>query len=215
MINYPMLSPPWQACVKEAWAAYCAGSLPIGAAITGEDGRVVARGRNRIYEDQADRKRPRASLAGVRIAHAEINALLALGALLGHAPGTAYTLYTTLEPCPMCLGAARICRLSALHFAARDPVAGSSSLADSSPFMRIHSVRCHSLGDAGLERILLAMQVERFIAWDMALWPEAAAERGATYAAAVELGRQLHASGQLADLAARAAHVSEVLASLA
>lgn len=214
MINYPMLSPPWQACVEEAWAAYCAGSLPIGAAIAGEDGRVVARGRNRIYEGLTDGEQAGASLAGVRIAHAEINALLELGALLGHAPATAYALYTTLEPCPMCLGAARICRISALHYAARDPVAGSSTLADSTPFMRISPVRCHRLGDAGLERILLAIQAERFIAWDMAIWADVAAEQGATYAAAVALGRQLHASGRLADLAARDAPVSEVLTSL-
>ena len=43
------LSQPWRACLEEAWTAYRAGSVPIGAAITDGAGRVVARGRNRIY----------------------------------------------------------------------------------------------------------------------------------------------------------------------
>jgi tRNA(adenine34) deaminase len=31
------LPAPWQACLEEAWAAYRAGSVPIGAVVT--DGR--------------------------------------------------------------------------------------------------------------------------------------------------------------------------------
>jgi len=40
---------PWQACVAEAWAAFCAGSLPIGAVIADAQGAIFARGRNRIF----------------------------------------------------------------------------------------------------------------------------------------------------------------------
>ena len=40
---------PWQICVEEAWTAYCAGSIPIGAAILDPTGLLVARGHNRIH----------------------------------------------------------------------------------------------------------------------------------------------------------------------
>lgn len=68
------LSEPWQACVGEAWAAYCAGSIPIGAAVADATGRVIARGRNCIYESHAEGY----ALYGNPIAHAEMNALLGL-----------------------------------------------------------------------------------------------------------------------------------------
>jgi tRNA(adenine34) deaminase len=49
------LATPWQICIEEAWTAYCHGSLPIGAAVTDRDGRLPARGRNRILEQEAGR----------------------------------------------------------------------------------------------------------------------------------------------------------------
>ena len=49
------LSAPWRACMEEAWTAYCAGSVPIGAVITDAVGQVIAHGRNCIFEDHAGR----------------------------------------------------------------------------------------------------------------------------------------------------------------
>jgi tRNA(Arg) A34 adenosine deaminase TadA len=43
--------------------------VPVGAAVAGPDGSVVARGRNRIFDP------PGEGLAGTWIAHAEIDAL--------------------------------------------------------------------------------------------------------------------------------------------
>jgi tRNA(Arg) A34 adenosine deaminase TadA len=70
------LALPWQTCVEEAWAAYCAGSIPIGAAITDANGQIIACGRNRIFELTAED----GYLCGTRLAHAEVNALLKLDA---------------------------------------------------------------------------------------------------------------------------------------
>ena len=47
------LADPWRVCLEEAWTAYCAGSVPIGACITDATGSVLARGRNRIFEPPA------------------------------------------------------------------------------------------------------------------------------------------------------------------
>jgi tRNA(Arg) A34 adenosine deaminase TadA len=68
------LSLPWQTAVSLAWDAYCAGSLPIGAVIVAEDGRIVAQGCNSIHETESS-----SPLQGSRLAHAEMNALVALG----------------------------------------------------------------------------------------------------------------------------------------
>src|SRR6185503_3116115 len=66
---------PWRACLEEAWAAYRAGSLPIGAVVLDTSGHIVGRGRNRIFEVAAELPDSRC-LFGHRLAHAEINALL-------------------------------------------------------------------------------------------------------------------------------------------
>ena len=66
------LDEPWRASLELAWEAYLAGTVPVGAAVAGADGRVVARGRNRIFDP------PGTGLAGTRLAHAEVDAVLAL-----------------------------------------------------------------------------------------------------------------------------------------
>jgi len=38
------LAEPWQGCLAEAWTAYCAGSLPIGAVVTEADGSAYGVG---------------------------------------------------------------------------------------------------------------------------------------------------------------------------
>ena len=45
---------PWQVCFEEAWHAYCAGSLPIGAALFSPEGQLLFRGRNHINDTEPD-----------------------------------------------------------------------------------------------------------------------------------------------------------------
>lgn len=152
---------PWQVCVEAAWQAYCAGSLPIGAAVIGPGGEVLSTGRNRLYEK---RESTNAWLSGARIGHAEINALLALD-------GTATNpkeciLYTTTEPCPMCAGAIVMANIRAVCFAARDPWAGSTALYETSVYMRGKRMKVEGPADrdGGLsfETVLFAIQTEAF-----------------------------------------------------
>jgi len=65
---------PWQACLEEAWLAYRAGSVPIGAVVTDTSGKILSRGRNRISESIADG----GYLYGQTLAHAELNTLVTL-----------------------------------------------------------------------------------------------------------------------------------------
>jgi tRNA(adenine34) deaminase len=78
--------------LKEAELAMNAGERPIGAVVV-HNGEVVGRGR----AEHRGRHN--------RLAHAELNALLASAARLYDQPFTNGIIYTTLEPCEMCLGA--------------------------------------------------------------------------------------------------------------
>ncbi len=91
--------------------AYAEREVPVGAVVV-MDGRIVGRGRNR-REAQRDPTH-----------HAEIEALREAGQATGtwHLEGA--TLYVTLEPCPMCAGAAVNARVARIVFGCHDPKAG-------------------------------------------------------------------------------------------
>jgi tRNA(adenine34) deaminase len=86
--------------------------VPVGAVVV-FNGELIASGFNRpIVDNDAS-------------AHAEINALREAGKVLGNYRLPECTLYVTLEPCTMCLGAMIHARISRLVFAANEPRAGA------------------------------------------------------------------------------------------
>jgi tRNA(adenine34) deaminase len=91
--------------------AYAEREVPIGAVVVRE-GRILGRGRNR-----------REALADPT-AHAEIEALREAGQTAGTWRLDGATLYVTLEPCPMCAGAAVNARLARIVYGCADPKAG-------------------------------------------------------------------------------------------
>ena len=117
--------------------------MPIGAAVVDRDGRLVGRGRNRIFETLAEPSDTRC-LVGHRLAHAEMNALVDLD----HAAVDVRecVLYTTLEPCALCVGAIRMLALKGVRYAARDAAAGSLALLEATDFMRRGQVRRSTSG---------------------------------------------------------------------
>jgi len=114
------LEPAWRAAFELAWEAHAAGSIPVGAVVTREDA-IVARGRNRLFEANA----PTREVAGTRIAHAEMNALAHLSLDERYFD---CVLWTTLEPCAMCIGAAWVGTIGAVRYAGADVYAGSAKL---------------------------------------------------------------------------------------
>jgi tRNA(adenine34) deaminase len=115
------LNAPWREAFQLAWEAFGAGTVPVGAVVVNESGTVVARGRNRIFETAA----PRGQLAGTRLAHAEVNALAQLLPTERHHGST---LYTTVEPCVLCVAATSLATVGRILFAARDVHSGGSSI---------------------------------------------------------------------------------------
>jgi len=99
--------------LEEARAAAAAGEIPVGAVVVWQ-GRIIGRGRNRREE----LKDP--------TAHAELLALREAAAARGGWRLTETTLYSTLEPCCMCAGAAVNARVERLVYGLRDPKAGAA-----------------------------------------------------------------------------------------
>lgn len=100
-----------RAALLEARKAAAAGDVPVGAVLV-RDGCIISRGRNR-REEKRD-----------ATAHAEIEALRKASKKLGGWYLHGCTLYVTLEPCPMCAGAAMQARIDSIIFGAYDPKAG-------------------------------------------------------------------------------------------
>ena len=99
--------------LEEAAAAPAHGDVPIGAVVVGRHGEVIARRHNER------------ELAGDPTAHAELLALRDAAARLGGWRLDGCTLVSTIEPCPMCAGAALAARITTVVFAAADPKAGA------------------------------------------------------------------------------------------
>lgn len=185
---------PWRACVQLAWEAYQAGSLPIGAVVADAEGNVLSCGRNRIHERSgADRH-----LFGHKLAHAELNALITLDN--DGCDPVAFTLYTTTEPCPLCVGAVRMSDVGGVRYAAREPWGGSAAMFETVSYLKRGNVRVEGPEDRLLEDILVALLIERFLG----LKPKVLGRFLDTYEAlmpgAVEAGRRLYRSGALARI---------------
>ncbi|OAT86149.1 tRNA-specific adenosine deaminase [Desulfotomaculum copahuensis] len=98
--------------LTEAQKAYDRGEVPIGAVVV-LDGEIIGRGHN-LRETLVD-----------STAHAEILALREAARHVGDWRLTGTTLYSTIEPCPMCAGALVQFRVGTLVYGAADPKAGA------------------------------------------------------------------------------------------
>ena len=98
--------------LEQARKASAQGEVPIGAVLV-QDGQVLAQAHNfrEIWQDPT--------------AHAEIVAIREAAARSGSWRLIDTTLYVTLEPCAMCIGAIILARIPRLVFGAMDPKAGA------------------------------------------------------------------------------------------
>lgn len=104
--------------------------VPVGAVVV-RDGEVIGRGFNRPIGGHDP------------TAHAEVAALRDAGARAGNYRLPGATLYVTLEPCVMCIGAIFHARIARVVFGARDPKTGAAgSVLDlfSEPRLNHHAV---------------------------------------------------------------------------
>ena len=98
--------------LREAIEATRHGDVPVGAVVLA-DGEVIARRHNER------------ELQGDPTAHAEVLALRDAAVARGTWRLDGATLVVTLEPCPMCTGAAQAARVDRIVFGAADGKAGA------------------------------------------------------------------------------------------
>jgi len=189
------LGATWQRAMCIALETYLQGSAPIGALVVDGSERPVSRGANRFLGD--------------RLAHAEMEALRGIPPDVER---KALALYTTLEPCPMCTGALRMMQLRAVHYAARDPAAGSTGLLTANEFMR--RFPCEPIGpDApALEFVAVAALLEYRTRNGHDRWRES---WHAYQPEAVELGEALAASGRFHEWQRAHATAEEIFCEVA
>ena len=106
----------WMAdALREAALSLDHGDVPVGAVVVQiASGEVIARAHNTRERDHDP------------TAHAELMALREAARVAGTWRLTDYALVMTLEPCPMCAGAAWAARIGQLVFGAADPKAGAA-----------------------------------------------------------------------------------------
>ena len=111
--------------LEQAVKAEKEGEVPVGAILV-KDGLVVARAHNQPISTNDP------------TAHAEIQLLRAAGEELKNYRLTGTSLYVTLEPCAMCLGAMMHARVERIVYGAHDPKTGvcgsSENLIDANCF---------------------------------------------------------------------------------
>jgi tRNA(Arg) A34 adenosine deaminase TadA len=95
--------------IRKAREGIAAGQSPFGAAIV-RDGKIIAEAHNTVWLDCNP------------TAHAEINALRAAAQAIGAIDLSGSTVYSTCEPCPMCL--------AAIHWSKADRVVFGASIGD-------------------------------------------------------------------------------------
>ena len=119
--------------LREARKAASRNEVPVGAVIT-HNGVIISRGHNR-REEKMD-----------PTSHAELTAIKKAAGRLKTWRLSGTTLFVTLEPCIMCMGAVLQARITRLVFASFDPKAGAcGSVYDLSGDRRLnHRVRVSS-----------------------------------------------------------------------
>lgn len=94
------------------------GGGPFGAVIV-KDGKIIATGVNRVTANNDP------------TAHAEVSAIRAAGQKLGTFDLSGCDIYTSCEPCPMCLGAIYWAHLDRMYYARNKDDAADAGFDDS------------------------------------------------------------------------------------
>ena len=108
------------AALEEATQAGLAGDLPIGAVLIC-DGDIVGRGRNRIRSQ------------GDKLRHAEVEALETSKKIRAGRHEDC-VIYTTTEPCVMCLGTIIMADVRHIFFGLPDPARGGTDMMARVPY---------------------------------------------------------------------------------
>lgn len=147
IIMWKDLSKEWQLTFEQGWIAYQNGNIPIGAIITDQKENVLISGHNKTREN---------TYPNPRTAHAEHYCMVNLDTTKYRETGD-YILYTTMEPCPMCMGTIVMGGIRNIMVAARDSYCGALHYAKTDPFMKRKNLNI-TVTAGEMEAVQLAQQ---------------------------------------------------------
>lgn len=122
--------------IAQAQKSLAAGEVPVGCVIVDQDGIIVGRGYN-LMEARATQQ-----------AHAEMRAMAQVSRKRGGWRLDGCTVYVTLEPCMMCMGALLLSRVKKIVYGADSPLFGASNSLNYLPT----AYTTHSLLASGLQK---------------------------------------------------------------
>ena len=98
--------------LAQAEKALARDEVPIGAVVVSPEGKIVARAYNLVHKK------------GCQTEHAEVRAIKKACKKIGDWRLDGYSIYVTIEPCSMCMGLIKLCRISNLVYGADSPLFG-------------------------------------------------------------------------------------------
>ena len=193
------LSTEFKTAFEEAWTAFMNGNIPIGAVVCDGNGNILIREHNRTAESGPVNR---------KIAHAEMNAISRIDT--SEVNVKSVVLYTTMEPCPMCMGTAVMSNIRHLRYAARDPYCGAVHLKEDDPYLRSQDLDYTHTGGAA-EFVQLVLQSYHELKCIESGSSDAVLRRfSEVYGEAVETARKLFAYKKLDDMALKDVPVKDV-----
>ncbi|MBR5087893.1 MAG: nucleoside deaminase [Ruminiclostridium sp.] len=142
------LEKPWQEVFELGWMSFCEGNLPIGAIIVDDKDEILSTGRNHYVTSK--------NFPNFKVDHAETECIQQLD--IGKYPDLgSYTLYTSMEPCPMCIGTIIMSNLKRVRVAAHDSWAGASDICIKNAYAQKKSVEV-VFADDFLANMQIALQ---------------------------------------------------------
>ncbi len=109
---------------EEAQKAASKGQIPVGAVVVDEMGQILAKDHNRVNERNN------------RTAHAEMLTIFSALEQYDGRMAPTWSVYTTLEPCPMCLGTIIMTNIGRVVWAAPDDYIQTHQLMKAIPYLR-------------------------------------------------------------------------------
>lgn len=195
----------WQVCFELGWKSYCNGSIPVGSVVVDDKGKIVSKGRSMVNEKVILKD----CISWNKLSHAELNALLQVSHH-EHNKIKSYTLYTTMEPCPLCFGAVVMSNVRTIKFAARDRYAGSTNLKDKNDYIGSKPIKIFGHFEE-LEKIQIAIQTEYELNNSASCVQRLLEAWAIDCPEGVELGRKLYKTGMLRKAKEKGMSIFEVI----
>lgn len=147
-MTFSELDKSWQKVFELGWESYREGNLPIGAVIVDQNGEVLSSGRNRYIVSKR--------FPNCKVDHAETECIQELD-INKYPDLKSYTLYTSMEPCPMCIGTIIMSNLKKVKVAAHDAWAGAADICIQNSYAQKKRVEVEFADDI-LANVQIALQ---------------------------------------------------------